>query len=375
MVYPFLAVFGRGLGVDLPMLSLALTVRSLSGSLGTFLAWTADRHSRKIGMLLGLMLFTLGATVVFLYPSYPTFVITLALTAVGKYVFDPSMQAYLGDQIAYQRRGAVLALTELSWSASFILGIPLVGVLISHCGWHSPFPFFTLFGLLAFGLLTKMLPGSSGVKDQNSAWGYSFRMVFTSAPALIGLAMGMAFSVANETVNLVFGVWMEEDFGLKIATLGFASALIGLSEFGGETLVALLTDRLGKPRALTLGLLLNSLAALALPFLGRSLTGALAGLFFFYISFEFTLVSSLPLMTEILPAARATLMAASVASMSLGRALGDLLASPLYLLAKVLPPISFLSSGILLSALAAVLFNAVALLALGHLQRTRGLGG
>jgi DHA1 family inner membrane transport protein len=371
MVYPFLAVFGRGLGVELPALSLALTIRSLSGSLGTFLAWTADRYGRKAGMLFGLSLFIVGSGVVFLFPSYPALVITLALTAVGKYVFDPSMQAYLGDRVVYQQRGTVLALTELAWSASFILGIPLVGVLIARYGWRSPFPFFTALGLLALVSLAKILPKGSATSDQNSAWGHSFRLVFTSAPALIGLAMGLAFSIANEVVNLVFGVWMEEDFGLKIATLGFASAVIGLSELSGETLVAFLTDRLGKPRALTLGLVLNSLAALALPIIGRSLPGALTGLFLFYITFEFTLVSSIPLLTEIVPGARATLMAASIAGMSLGRALGDLLASPLYLFAKTLPPLHLVSSGILLSALAAILFNGLALLALRYLRRTR----
>ncbi len=374
MVYPFLAVFGRGLGVDLPALSLALTIRSLSGGLGTFLAWTADRYGRKTGMLFGLALFILGSSVVFLYPSYPTFVITLVLMAVGKYIFDPSMQAHVGDQVDYQRRGTVLALTELAWSASFILGIPLVGMLMARFGWRSPFPFFTLLGLLAFGLLARMLPKGSSPDEPGVAWGHSFRKVFTSPPALAGLAMGLAFSIANEVVNLVFGVWMEQDFGLKIATLSFASAVVGLSELSGEALVALLTDRLGKPRALAFGLTLNSLAVLALPFLGRSLPGALTGLFLFYITFEFTLVSSIPLMTEVLPAARATLMAASIAGMSLGRALGDLLASPLYLLTKSLPSHPLLSSGILLSALSAVVFNGMALLALRTLQRLQRFG-
>jgi hypothetical protein len=67
------------------------------------------------------------------------------------------------------------------------------------------------------------------------------------------------------------------------------------------------------------------LAALALYFLGRTEAGALVGLFFFYITFEFTLVSIIPLMTELLPAARATLMAFNVAALSFGRALGDLI--------------------------------------------------
>jgi predicted MFS family arabinose efflux permease len=46
----------------------------------------------------------------------------------------------------------------------------------------------------------------------------------------------------------------------------------------------------------------------------------------FYLTFEFTIVSSLPLMSEILPSARATLLAANMALISLGRAAGAWLA-------------------------------------------------
>jgi predicted MFS family arabinose efflux permease len=134
--------------------------------------------------------------------------------------------------------------------------------------------------------------------------------------------------------------------------LGAASAVIGLSELCGEGLVAAFVDRLGKPRAIGLGLVANCLAAVALFFLGHTVTGALVGLFFFYISFEFTLVSVIPMMTEVLPSARATLMAFNVASLSLGRALGDLLAPRLYLW------------GFWSIVLGAVAFNLLALLAL-----------
>ncbi|MGD2158866.1 MAG: hypothetical protein PVG32_18450, partial [Anaerolineales bacterium] len=38
MVYPFLPVFSRGMGVGLPALSFALTGRSVAGAFGPFLA-------------------------------------------------------------------------------------------------------------------------------------------------------------------------------------------------------------------------------------------------------------------------------------------------------------------------------------------------
>ena len=59
------------------------------------------------------------------------------------------MQAYLGDRVPYEKRGLPLALTELSWSLSFIIGVPLTGFLISKYGLTSPFPWLAGLGLLA----------------------------------------------------------------------------------------------------------------------------------------------------------------------------------------------------------------------------------
>jgi MFS transporter, DHA1 family, inner membrane transport protein len=372
MVYPFLPAFSRSLGVDIEALSLAVTVRSLGGALGPVLASVSDSRGRKAGMLFGLLLFVLGVGLVWIWPAYPAFLVALMLAMLGKYVFDPAMQAYLGDRISYERRGRVLAITELGWSLSFILGVPAAGLLIARRGWAAPFPFLALLGLVAFGVLAWSLPPDpERHAGQPNLWA-NLRRVAAHPAALTGLAMGLLLSSANEVVNLVFGVWLEDSFGLQVAALGAASAVIGLSELGGETLTAAITDRLGKPLAVGLGLGLNSLTALALPFLGSSLAGALVGLFLFYITFEYTLVSSIPLMTEVLPSARATLMAANAAGLSLGRAVGALMSTPLYLYGKNLPGLP----DVLPVALASIGFNLLALFALRRLQqRNKGRSG
>jgi predicted MFS family arabinose efflux permease len=159
-------------------------------------------------------------------------------------------------------------------------------------------------------------------------------------------------------VNLIFGVWLEDSFGLKIAALAGASAIIGISELSGEGLVALTTDRLGKPRALVLGLTGNAVAALLLPFIGRTELGALIGLFLFYITFEYVMVSHIPMMTEVMPEARATLLSFNLTGHSLGRMIGALLATFIYQRFGFFPV-----------ALIAILFNGLALLALGELTQ------
>jgi predicted MFS family arabinose efflux permease len=359
MVYPYLGVFQRGLGVDLRQFSLALSLRSASGIFGPFLATVADRYGRRSGMLFGVGLFTLGLSLVVIWPSFPAFLAMLVLTILGNFVFIPSMQAYLGDRVPYERRGAVLAITEFSWSLSFILGIPLVGVVIRLFGWQAPFPFLALLGILALVGLYSLMPRESAAGGKSSSLRHNLGTVFTKPRALAGLGMAMACSAANEMINVTFGVWLEDAFQVKIAALAATAFLIGASELGGEGLASVLVDRLGKMTSFRIGLALNTLAVLVLPFLGIKLGGALAGLFLLFLTFEFCIVSLIPLMTEMLPASRATYMAAFIASIAMGRALTDLVALPIYFTGRE----SQLASGVLAVALASAGINLVSFLA------------
>ncbi|MBL8099054.1 MAG: MFS transporter [Anaerolineales bacterium] len=358
MVYPFLSVFARGVGVELQTFSLLMTARSLVGALSPFFAPIADRRGRKFGMLMGVSIFVFGMGIVAIYPSFWTLAIALMLAMVGKFIFDPSMQAYFGDRIPYHKRGTALAVTEVAWSFAFIFGIPLVGFLIDRYGWSAPFPLFTLLGLLAFFIVWKVVPKEDAHHEpvMNSREG--FRAVFSSKTAIIGISIALFASAANELVNVIFGVWLEDSFGLKIIALAGASAVIGISELSGEGLVALTTDRLGKPLALTLGLVTNAIALILLPILGQTQTGALVGLFLFYITFEYVMVSHIPLMTELVPSARATMLSLNVTGHAIGRAIGAFLAAFIYQ-----------QFGFLLVTLIAVGFNILGLLALWRMQK------
>jgi len=358
MVYPFLGTFARGLGVDITALSFALTGRSLAGAFVPFIASVSDQRGRRFGMLAGIALFTFGIALVAIWPSLWTLTAALILALLGKYLFDPAMQAYFSDRIPYQQRGLALAVTEFGWSLSFIIGIPVMGFLIARFGWSAPFPVLTVLGLLMFAIIWWMAPRRDSIHvPARDPW-VNFGVVLHNVPALAGISIALWASAGNELVNLIFGVWLEDSFGLQIAALAGASAVIGFSELGGEGLVALLTDRIGKPRALTLGLSANAVTAVLLPFIGRTEIGALIGLFLFYITFEYVLVSHVPMMTELVPSARATVMAFNVTGHSLGRAIGALLA-----------PFIYRQFGFMFVALLAVVFNVFGLLALRKLQK------
>ncbi|HQK04820.1 MAG TPA: MFS transporter [Anaerolineaceae bacterium] len=359
MVYPFLNSFSSGLGVDLVTISLAMTVRSISGAISLFLTPLADRHGRKAGMLLGIAIFILGALLVVIWPGFLTFTISISLTFLGMFVYLSSTQAYISDHVRAGWRGTALGLVETGWGISFILGMPILGWLIDRYGWKAPFPFTAVLSGIAFLLVWILVPSHKPAQAPSRSVLQSIWEVLNVPAARWGLLMSLMLISSNEVINLVFGVWLEVSFGLKLAALGAASAVIGISEISGESIGGVFSDRLGRARSIMLGMGLMLVVAAALPFIGGSQAGALIGLFFFYLSYEFTFVSTLPFMTELVPQFRGTLLGANVASLSLGRMIGNLVA-----------PFVF-TIGFWANALAAVFFILVAFWALLQAKKPR----
>ena len=328
MIYPFLNSFASGLGVDLLAISAALILRSITGAFSLILTPLADRHGRKSGMLMGLAIFILGAGLVIFWPSFTFFTISVSLTFLGMFVYLSSTQAYIGDQVRPARRGTALGLIETGWGISYIIGMPVLGWIIDRYGWQAPFPFTAALGILGFILILVFIPATKPQATASISIFNSIQNVFKFPAARYGLLMTLLLISSNEVINLVFGVYLEDSFGLKLAALGAASALIGISEISGELIGGVVTDKLGRQRSIAIGMGMMLFVSIMLPFLGRSEAGALVGLFFFYLSYEFTFISTLPFIIDMVPEARGTMLGANVACLSLGRMIGNLV-SPL----------------------------------------------
>jgi predicted MFS family arabinose efflux permease len=325
--YTFAPALSRGLGVPLSDITSLIAVNQVSGILGPFLGPLSDRWGYRVMMLTGLSVFAVGMIASGAIPLYIMLLLAMLLAGIGKSMFDPALQSYVGDRVPYQRRGMAMGLIELSWSGAALIGIPLTGLLIAWFGWRAPF--FVLGGLLLFviAVLGVVLPrgGRATIAPgQRLQISQAWRLVFKSRAALGVLAYSFFSNMANDNLFVIHGEWLEESFALSVVALGTAAIVIGVAELGGELLTATVSDRLGLKQAVLVGALLTTVNYALLPFIGQTLPLALAGLFVLFLIFEFTVVTLLSLITELLPQARATLFSALLAITGLGRAAGAL---------------------------------------------------
>ena len=323
MVYPFAPALSRGLGVPITAVYRLITLRNLAGFLSPLFSPLSERFGRRPILVGSMLLFGVGCGLVFLLPAYWPLGVALALIAIAKTIYDPAMQAYVGDVVPYKQRGRAIAITELSWAGGLLLGAPAVGFIITRQGWQAPFVWLNVLGVITAVLLWRILPQTDGNHNRRTTL-REIAVVIRQFPVIWTAAFYILLVMAgNEIIFIVYGDWMESSFSLSLTNLGVASGVIGGAEVTGELFAGWAVDRFGKRPVIIATGMLNALVYALIPFSSGGLLPALATLFFLFLFFEITVVGGVPLMTELVPKARSVVMAMVLAFGAMGRAIGS----------------------------------------------------
>lgn len=361
-VYPFAPILSRGLGVPLTAVTSLIALNWATGIMAVFIGPLTDRLGYRLMMIIGMTLLAVGLLVSGVFPIYAVVLVALFLAALGKAVFDPAVQAYISEQVPYRRRGLAIGFLEFSWAASALLGIPALALAIDRFGWRSPFFLMgvpALLGIFALMLLIPRAKGDTGRLDSQINLKQAWKGVLREKSARGALTFIFLVSAANDNLFVVYGAWLENSFGLSIVALGLGTSAIGLAELLGETMTATLADRIGLKKSVLTGLTICIIFYAILPFAAQTVTMAFVSLFLIFVAFEFMIVASVSMATELLPATRATMMATYMGAAGLGRVVGAMIGGPVWLL-----------GGIYATGLLSALISALALVAL-----LRGLQG
>jgi predicted MFS family arabinose efflux permease len=221
--YPFAPALARGLEVPLTQVTSLVALNQGTGLLNPFLGPLADRWGPRAMMLIGLGSLAAGMLAAAALPFYATVLLALALAGLGKSCFDPALLAYVGARVPWVRRGLAIGLVEFAWAGSSLLGIPLVGYFIGRYGWRSPFFLLGALALGAFVLLALLLPRVRPAPSSTTRkvrMGEGWRILLRRRVAIGALGYSVCFSMANDTLFVIFGAWLERDFHLPLAALG-----------------------------------------------------------------------------------------------------------------------------------------------------------
>jgi DHA1 family inner membrane transport protein len=337
-VYPFAPALSRGLGVPLTAITSLIALNWATGILAVFIGPLTDRLGYRLMMIAGMVLLAGGLLVSGFFPLYAVVLVALFFAALGKAVFDPAVQAYISEQVPYRRRGLAIGFLEYSWAGSALLGIPALALVIDKFGWRSPFFLMGVLALLGIAALVVLIPRANKThagQDPDFSLKAAWKGVMQEKTARGALVFVFLVSAANDNLFVVYGAWLEKSFGLSIVALGLGTGAIGLAELLGETVTATLADRIGLKRSVVTGLTSCIIFYVMLPFIGQTISMAFVNIFLIFAAFEFMIVTSVSMATELVPEARATMMATYLGAAGLGRVVGALIGGPVWLMGGI----------------------------------------
>jgi len=324
--YPFVSSIGLAFGVSADSIQNVIALTNAAGLLSPLLGTVSEHYGKKAVMVGALLLMTVISILGALFSDYGVFVLVMFGFGLGKIIYDPTFQAYLGDIIHFSRRARVMGIAELSWALSLVIAAPVAGFLLDVSTMRAIFVFLAL--LLALSALALWLFVEAHEKPkQQAAFRVmgplaAMRVVSSYPPALFALFYTLCLTASHEIFYINYGLWMEDSFALALTALGAVTIVIAVAEVIGEMIVITLADRLGTKPTSMWGMMLAAICFFFIPLLNFSLPLAMFAIFIMFIAIETSIVSAIPLFSEILPDARAVMMSANVGSHSLGRVAG-----------------------------------------------------
>ncbi len=324
MAYTFLPAFARGSGLSVEAMGRVLSARELTSLSAPLAGRASDRLGTTRVMALGGAVAAGGLLVAML--GAPGLMIGMIIFGLGRTAHQVSMSSWIADAVAYERRGRVVGRVELTWGGAALVGLPIVGAILGRFPWWAAFGILGGLALLV-GFRVFTLDGRTGRTAAVAS--PKPRM---SRAAISAIATNASMNGAAQFLFLGHGLWLEDTYSLDTAEVGLAIIAVGAIEVVATMGSSRLTDQLGKRRSMLFGTMLMTASMLTLAiFSAPPLAIGLLVLVLAFLGFEFGIVSSLPLLAELDPKARAQMIGRSVSVGTVVRALVTLVATAIYL--------------------------------------------
>ncbi len=333
--YPFVSAIADSFSVPADNIQNVIALANGAGLLSPVLGIISEHYGRKVVMVGMLWMMAIMSLLGAVFADYGVFVVVMFAFGIGKTIYDPTFQAYLGDLVPFGRRARVMGISELSWALSLVVAAPVAGFLLDNSNLQSVFVFLSV--SLALGAAALWIFVESDERPDHSHERIriinpltAIRTVSAHPPAVFALLYSMCLTLSHEIFYINYGLWMEDSFGLVLTALGAVTIAIAVAEVIGEFIVITVADRLGPRITSMTGMLIAAICFFIIPYLSFSLPLAMFAIFIMFIAIETSIVSALPLFTEILPKSRAVMMSANMGAHSLGRVVGAALGAWVY---------------------------------------------
>lgn len=328
---PFLATIASGLGVSLATMGVALSVTEAGGLLSPVLGRLVDTWPRRVALLGSGGVVTAGIVLVATAGGIVQFTLGLFVLALAKTVFDLTVNAWVADHVAYDRRARVVGIVETSWATGLLVGVAVLGLVTAMAGWRVAYAAGAVAMAGAVAVLAVRLDREPAGHRATAIAAMPTLAAGWFRPLLPVMLAFMCLMGGSQAAFVTFGSWLEDDLGFGALAIAAVVFGLGAGELVASTATMRLTDRFGKRRAVMYGagLMVPTGLLLASPLHAYVVPGV-AVLVVFMLGFEFAVVSALSLASNLVPGRPGTGIGLVFGAATVGRGVVSLAATRLY---------------------------------------------
>jgi len=224
-----------------------------AGICGLAFSFVLDRFERRQALVLLYAGFLLGTMMCVLAESYAMLLAARLLAGAFGGLLGAQVLAIIGDAIPLQRRAAAMGKMMSAFSLASVAGVPFGLFLADRLGWHAPFLFIVVVGVLLAAAALRFIPimteHMQRKADQMSVFA-SLREL-ADPDQLRAHVFIVLLMVGQFCVIPFIAPYMVKNVGLSESQLPLIYLVGGALTFISNPLVGRLADRFGRLRVFT----------------------------------------------------------------------------------------------------------------------------
>lgn len=321
----FLPTLAVAFSTSTARLTTVLGIGEMAG-LSTLLIGRQLDGGRERTIMAAAIALVAASTGVALFGDFRLFAASYVTLIIGVAAFTVAGHTYVSRRVPFARRARTIGIFETSWAFALLIGAPVIAVLIDAFGWRAPFA--TLAVLLAVMALLIGLDRDDTTPLEDATAATTRRPLTLDTWIFVGASAAIAMT--GLTTIVIAGTWLDEVLGVSTGGIGLVAMAFGAAEFTASSSSAAIADRAGPVVATRVALAVAVVGLLTMTQAGSSLAIGALGLLFFFLGFEFSIVTSFSIVSEAMPEARGRALAANNAIGTTARGVGIVLSGVFY---------------------------------------------
>ena len=252
-----LTAIGHDFQVSDAAMALSLTLTLAFRPVGAFLfGLLADRYGRRMPLMLNLVFYSIIEVLSGLAPNYATFMVLRALFGIGM-----GGQWGVGASLAMEKvppriRGLLSGVLQQGYAAGNLIAGICFYFLFDRIGWRPLFFLGGLPALLSIFVWYRVEESEVWERTRSESWGHLFRAIVSHWRILAFMVVLMtAFNFVSHGTQDMYPTFLQRQWNFAPKARAAMTAVSAIGAIIGGTLFGLMSDRMGRRRAMITALL------------------------------------------------------------------------------------------------------------------------